>query len=61
MNRADLVQHLRSHGCRFLREGNRHAIWENTATGQRAPMPRRREINNVMAAIICRQLGVPSP
>ena len=31
MKRRDLLRHLRQHGCRFVREGSDHSIWENPA------------------------------
>ncbi|MFO3796764.1 MAG: type II toxin-antitoxin system HicA family toxin [Anaerolineales bacterium] len=44
MKRRDLLQHLRQHGCRFVREGREHSIWENPATGRRTSVPRYWEI-----------------
>ena len=29
MRRRDLLSHLHEHGCRFVREGSEHSIWEN--------------------------------
>ena len=31
MKRVDLVRHLETHGCEFLREGGRHTIYVNRA------------------------------
>lgn len=61
MKRQRLLKHLRAHGCRLLREGGSHSIWENPANGRRVPIPRHREINEYTAAAICRQLEVPDP
>jgi predicted RNA binding protein YcfA (HicA-like mRNA interferase family) len=61
MKRRDLIRHIESQGCVFVREGQSHTIYENPATGQRAPIPRHREIPDVFARAICRQLGVPKP
>ena len=44
MKRRDLLQHLNQHGCRLVREGGEHSIWENPATNRRTSIPRHREI-----------------
>jgi mRNA interferase HicA len=46
MRRRDLLQHLRQHGCHFVREGGEHSIWENPTTNRRTSIPRHREIPN---------------
>jgi predicted RNA binding protein YcfA (HicA-like mRNA interferase family) len=61
MKRRDLVRHLRRHGCRFVREGGSHSIWENPAKAGRTAVPRHREIPEPTVADICKQLGVPPP
>ena len=61
MKRRDLVRHLRLHGCVLAREGAEHSIWENPATGHRSAVPRHREVLDITARAICRQLGVPDP
>jgi len=61
MKRRDLLQHLRQHGCRFVREGSDHSIWENPANGHRTAVQRHREIPKYTAARICKQLGIPVP
>lgn len=61
MKLRDLLVHLGRHGCRFVREGSDHSIWENPANGRRTAVPRHREIPNFTAAQICRQLGIPTP
>ena len=59
MKRRDLLAHLARHGCRFVREGGDHSIWENPANRRRTAIPRHREIVDFTARRICRQLGVP--
>lgn len=54
----DLERHLLSAGCRLVREGGRHSIWENPATGRRTSVPRHREIPATTVRAICKQLGV---
>lgn len=61
MKRRDLLRHLRDHGCRFVREGGDHSIWENPTNGRRTAIPRHREIVHFTASRICRQLGVADP
>jgi predicted RNA binding protein YcfA (HicA-like mRNA interferase family) len=61
MKRRDLIRHLVRHGCVLIREGQSHSIFENTANGRRAPVPRHREIPIPLAKAICRQLDVPLP
>ena len=59
MYRRELERHLRAHGCALLREGARHSMWQNTATGALATIPRHREIRRTVARSICDQLGIP--
>lgn len=61
MKRRDLLRHLTRHGCRFVREGSDHSIWENPQNGRRTAIPRHREIPDFTAHRICRQLEVPTP
>ena len=61
MKRKDLIKHLSRQGCRLLREGRAHSIWENPAKGLCTPVPRHREIHEYLAHKICDQLGVPRP
>ena len=61
MKRRDLLRYLRQHGCRFVREGGDHSIWENPATKCRSAVPRHREIPEHTVARICKQLGIPVP
>ncbi|MBI1353982.1 MAG: addiction module toxin, HicA family [Acidobacteria bacterium] len=59
MKRRALVAHLKSHGCELHREGSRHSIFRNTATGAIAPVPRHAEIDDRLILEICKQLGIP--
>ena len=62
MKRRDLVQHLQRYGCALLKEGRRHSRYVNLAETQRqATIPRHRDIDDFLARLICRQLGVPPP
>lgn len=59
MKRRDLLHDLRRHGCRLVREGAEHSIWENPTTNCRTSVPRHREIPEFTATRIFKQLGVP--
>lgn len=61
MKRRALLDHLKAHGCEFLREGGRHTIYVNREAGRSGAVPRHSEITNSMARKICRDLGVPPP
>jgi predicted RNA binding protein YcfA (HicA-like mRNA interferase family) len=61
MKRTDLLRHLESHGCEFLREGGNHTIYVNRSVQATSLVPRHREINDFLARKICRDLQVPEP
>jgi mRNA interferase HicA len=58
MKREDLLRHLRSHGCELLREGARHSWWVNQRLNKRSAVPRHREISDILANKICKDLGI---
>lgn len=61
MKRRDFIRHLEDHGCRLVREGGSHSIWENVETGKRTAVPRHTEIVEYTIAKICKQLEIPIP
>lgn len=61
MKRRDLLQHLTRHGCIEVREGGRHSWWLNPTRNLRTAIPRHREINEILARKICKDLGVEQP
>ena len=61
MKRNELVRHLEAHGCQLLREGVRHSIFVNRAAGKATSVPRHREINDLLARKICRDLEIAEP
>ena len=61
MKRRALLDHLKAHGCEFLREGSRHTMYVNRAASRSSAVPRHAEITNHMARKICRDLGIPPP
>ena len=56
MKRMDLVKYLNQKGCILLRHGGRHDIYHNPVTGDSEPVPRHREINEVLARRIIKRL-----
>lgn len=61
MKLRDLIRWLESYGCELLREGGNHSWWHNPALNKRSAIPRHREINEILARKICKDLGVPQP
>jgi mRNA interferase HicA len=44
-------------GCTLLRHGAKHDIYHNPTTGRSEPVPRHREINEILAKRIIRRLS----
>ena len=61
MKRTALLAHLRRNGCELLREGGSHTIVQHLMTGRKTAVPRHREIPDLLARKICRDLNVPEP
>ena len=61
MKRQELIRHLRRHGCELLREGGSHSVYVNRAVLKTSTVPRHREVNELLARKICRDLQVPEP
>jgi len=61
MKRHELLRHLRFHGCILKREGARHSLYQNPANGVVEAVPRHVEIDNRLAAKICKRLEIPQP
>ena len=57
MKRLDLICRLEKVGCVLFRHGGRHDIYHNPKTGNSEPVPRHREINEVLAKRIIRRLS----
>jgi hypothetical protein len=46
----------------LLKEGAKHSRYVNLASRRRqTTIPRHREIDEFLALLICRQLGIPTP
>jgi hypothetical protein len=61
MRRRELIRPIERHGCEFSREGARHTVYGNRATGQTSTVPRHRDIADLLARKICNDLGMPPP
>lgn len=61
MNRRELEEHLREHGCELVRHGAKHDIWTNTATGTTAAVPQHKTVKKSTARGICRELEIELP
>jgi mRNA interferase HicA len=61
VKRAALIRHLEQHGCKLKCEGSRHSIYTNPLNGYQTPIPRHREVADLLARKICRDLEVPAP
>jgi predicted RNA binding protein YcfA (HicA-like mRNA interferase family) len=57
MKRTELIKRLKRTGCVLLRHGGRHDIYHNPKTGSSEPVPRHREINEILAKRILARLG----
>lgn len=56
MKRRDLISKIKSAGAFLLRHGGKHDIYHNPKTGATQPIPRHKEINEVLARKILRDL-----
>ncbi|MDP2682744.1 MAG: type II toxin-antitoxin system HicA family toxin [Deltaproteobacteria bacterium] len=45
MKRKDVIRHLESNGCEFLREGANHTVYVNRKKKKASTLPRHREID----------------
>jgi mRNA interferase HicA len=59
MKRRVLVKQIEDAGCVLLRRGSRHDIYHNPITGRSEPLPRHREINEILAKRIISRLVEP--
>jgi mRNA interferase HicA len=56
MKRKQLIKKLVSAGCTLVRHGGRHDLYKNPATGERQPVPRHDEIDEILAKHILKEL-----
>jgi mRNA interferase HicA len=58
MKRALFIKYLRKSGCELLREGGNHSWWWNPNKNLRSAVPRHKEIVDLLANKICKDLGI---
>ena len=56
MKRRDLIRELRKIGCVLIRHGGKHDWYQNPNTRVSQPVPRHREIKDVLAKQILKIL-----
>lgn len=56
MKRLDLIQQIERKGCILIRQGGRHDWYRNPKTGACQPIPRHREIKEILARHIIKKL-----
>jgi predicted RNA binding protein YcfA (HicA-like mRNA interferase family) len=56
MKRTDLIRKLEGEGCMLIRHGGKHDWFRNPKTGVAQPIPRHREIKELLAAHILKKL-----
>ena len=57
MKRIDLIRKLEDVGCVLIRHGGKHDWYQNRRTGASQPVPRHREINELVAKQILKKLS----
>ncbi|HKL82527.1 MAG TPA: type II toxin-antitoxin system HicA family toxin [Desulfobacter sp.] len=57
MKRKDLIRNLQQYGCIFIRHGGKHDWYQNPKTKISQPIPRHREISEILARNILKKLS----
>jgi predicted RNA binding protein YcfA (HicA-like mRNA interferase family) len=57
MKRTDLVRRLEQAGCELIRHGGNHDWYSNPKTGVSQPVPRHREVSELLAKHILKKLA----
>jgi predicted RNA binding protein YcfA (HicA-like mRNA interferase family) len=58
MKRNQFIKYLRDNGCYLLREGKKHSVFVNSRNNRVSTVPRHREIDDFLAAKICKDLDI---
>jgi mRNA interferase HicA len=62
MKRRELIRYIESHGCRFVREGGNHSLYENPKVHDgKTSVPRHAEIKEGTVRQICKDLKIVVP
>jgi predicted RNA binding protein YcfA (HicA-like mRNA interferase family) len=56
MKRSDLIRKLGALGCLLVRHGGKDDWYRNPKTGMSQPVPRHKEVNEVLAKHILKRL-----
>ena len=57
MKRRDLIKKIEGLECTFIRHGGKHDWYQNLITKACQPIPRHREINEILAKHIIKKLS----
>ncbi|MDA3925718.1 MAG: type II toxin-antitoxin system HicA family toxin [Kiritimatiellae bacterium] len=57
MKRVDLLKKLNRKGCVFVRHGGNHDWYQNPDTKMCQPIPRHKEVNELVARSIIKKLS----
>ena len=57
MKRKALIRDIQQLGCIFIRHGGKHDWYQNPRTKISQPIPRHREINEILAGNILKKLS----
>ena len=58
MKRRDLIRRIESAGCILIRHGGKHDWYQNPLTKISQPIPRHKEINELLAKHILKMLEI---
>lgn len=61
MKKSDLLKKLLEMGCEFVRHGGKHDFYRQPKTGKSQPVPRHREIKEILAKKIILHLNPDKP
>jgi predicted RNA binding protein YcfA (HicA-like mRNA interferase family) len=56
MKRTDLIRKLEALGCSLVRHGGKHDWYRNPKNGISQPVPRHKEVNELLAKHILKKL-----
>ena len=57
MKRVDLLKRLKQQGSVFIRHGGKHDWYQNPETQMCQPVPRHKEINELLAKSIIKKMS----
>jgi predicted RNA binding protein YcfA (HicA-like mRNA interferase family) len=57
MKRTDLIRKLEALGCSLIRHGGNHDWYQNPKNGVSQPVPRHKEVNEILARHILKKLA----